>query len=58
MAVAYIEAYQATGRKEFRETAEQIFEYVLRDMTSLKGGFFSAEDADSEGPRRQILPLD
>lgn len=48
MAIAYIEAYQATGEKEYRKTAEQIFEYVLRDMTNPKGGFFSAEDADSE----------
>ncbi len=49
MALAYTETYQATGKEEYRKTAEQIFEYVLRDMTSLKGGFFSAEDADSEG---------
>lgn len=48
-AIAYIEAYQATGKEEYRKTAEQIFEYVLRDMTNTKGGFFSAEDADSEG---------
>jgi hypothetical protein len=47
--IAYIEAYQATGEKEYRKTAEEIFEYIIRDMTSPKGGFFSAEDADSEG---------
>lgn len=49
MAIAYTEAYQATGKEEFRKTAEEIFEYALRDMTNPKGGFFSAEDADSEG---------
>jgi uncharacterized protein YyaL (SSP411 family) len=49
MAIAYIEAYQATGKKEYQKTAEEIFEYVLRDMTNPEGGFFSAEDADSEG---------
>jgi len=49
MAIAYIEAYQATGKKEYRKTVEEIFEYVLRDMTSPEGGFFTAEDADSEG---------
>jgi len=49
MAIAYTEAYQATGKDEYRKTVEEIFEYVLRDMTNPKGGFFSAEDADSEG---------
>ncbi|MCR4343938.1 MAG: thioredoxin domain-containing protein [Candidatus Scalindua sp.] len=49
LAMAYIEAYQATGIKEFEETAKEIFTYVMRDMTDKKGGFYSAEDADSEG---------
>ena len=49
IAMAYTEAYQATGRLEYRETASEIFTYVLRDMTSPEGGFYSAEDADSEG---------
>jgi uncharacterized protein YyaL (SSP411 family) len=49
MAIAYTEAYQVTGKEEYRKTVEEIFEYVLRDMTNPKGGFFSAEDADSEG---------
>ncbi len=49
LAMAYTEAYQATGNKEFEKTAKEIFAYVLRDMTDLKGGFYSAEDADSEG---------
>ncbi len=49
LAMAYIEAYQVTGRSEFAEAAREIFTYVLRDMTSPDGGFFSAEDADSEG---------
>ncbi len=49
MAMAYTEAYQATGKFEYKETVDRIFEYVLRDMTSPEGGFYSAEDADSEG---------
>jgi uncharacterized protein len=49
LAFIYIEAYQATGKEQHRRVAEQIFEYVLRDMTSPEGGFYSAEDADSEG---------
>ena len=46
---AYTECYQATGNEQLKTTAEQIIEYVKRDMTSLEGGFYSAEDADSEG---------
>jgi uncharacterized protein YyaL (SSP411 family) len=49
VAMAYIEAYQATNKEDYRKTAREIFTYVLRDMTGPQGGFLSAEDADSEG---------
>ncbi len=49
LAIAYTETWLVTGRDEHRRVAEEIFEYVLRDMTSEDGGFYSAEDADSEG---------
>jgi len=49
LAMAYTEAYQATGKVEFARVAREIFTYVLRDMTAPDGGFYSAEDADSEG---------
>jgi uncharacterized protein len=49
LAVAYLEAYQATQDRGFAETAREVFAYVLRDMTDREGGFYSAEDADSEG---------
>ena len=49
MAMAYAEAYQATAKEEYARTVQEILEYVLRDMTSSQGAFFSAEDADSEG---------
>ena len=45
----YIDAYQATGDPSFRQTAEEIFTYALRDLHSPEGGFYTAEDADSEG---------
>ena len=49
LAMAYAEAYQATGKEDYGKTAREILTYVLRDMTSPEGGFYSAEDADSEG---------
>ncbi|MFQ5800710.1 MAG: thioredoxin domain-containing protein, partial [Candidatus Hydrothermarchaeales archaeon] len=49
LVMTYVEAYQATGGDEYKETAEEILAYILRDMTSPEGGFYSAEDADSEG---------
>jgi len=47
--MAYTEAFQVTKKPAYRATVEQIITYVLRDMTSEQGGFYSAEDADSEG---------
>ena len=45
----YLEAHQATGDPFYRRVAEETLDYLLRDMTSPEGGFYSAEDADSEG---------
>jgi hypothetical protein len=47
--LAYSEAYQATKDPLYRETALEVATYVLRDLSSGEGGFYSAEDADSEG---------
>jgi len=49
LAIAYLEAFQATRNNFYAQVAREIFSYVLRDMTSNEGGFYSAEDADSEG---------
>ena len=67
IAIAYAEAFQATGKKKYEKTCREILTYILRDMTASEGGFFSGEDADSEGEEgkfylwmekeiRQILP--
>ncbi len=49
LAMVYLEAYQITGKELYAGVAREIFTYVMRDMTSPEGGFYSAEDADSEG---------
>ena len=45
----YLDAYLVTGEARYAEVARDIIRYVLRDMTHPDGGFYSAEDADSEG---------
>jgi uncharacterized protein len=49
LAMAYSEAFQVFKDPFYAQVAREIFTYALRDMTSDQGGFFSAEDADSEG---------
>ncbi|MFV2072057.1 MAG: thioredoxin domain-containing protein [Thermoanaerobaculales bacterium] len=49
LTMAYTEAWLATGNPIFERTVREIIEYVERDMTAPEGGFYSAEDADSEG---------
>jgi len=49
LALAYLETFQITRKEEYARIAREIFEYVLRDLTDTGGGFYSAEDADSEG---------
>ncbi|MCB0355345.1 MAG: thioredoxin domain-containing protein, partial [Bdellovibrionales bacterium] len=44
-----VEAWQVTGDSEFRRVAEDTLDYVAREMTDSSGGFYSTQDADSEG---------
>ncbi len=50
LAISYLEAYQITRQEQFADVARDIFSYVLRDLTDVGGGFYSAEDADSPDP--------
>jgi len=47
--IAYTEAYRLSGNKNYEKTAEEIIEYVKRELLSNEGAFLSAEDADSDG---------
>ncbi len=45
----YLHAYQATGDNFYRRVAEETLDYIVREMTDESGGFYSTQDADSEG---------
>ncbi len=49
LAVAYLEGWQVTRRRDFARVARFTLDYVLRELTSPEGAFYSATDADSEG---------
>ncbi len=49
LAQLYLDAFLFSGDTRHADTARDILDYVLRDMTHPDGGFYSAEDADSEG---------
>ena len=47
IALTYLEAYQLLKKEQYKDTAIGILDYVIRDMQSKEGGFYSATDADS-----------
>ena len=50
LAALYIEAYQASGKAELAAVAREVLDYLLREMASPEGAFYSATDADSRDP--------
>lgn len=49
LAMAYLFAFEKNGKEKYQEVAVRIFEYLERELHDEEGGFFSAQDADSEG---------
>ncbi len=49
LASLYLDAFLVSGDPQFADVARDVLDYVLRDLTQPEGGFYSAEDADSEG---------
>ncbi len=58
LTLAYVEAYQVTRAGKFMITAKETVDYCIRDLSSRKGGFYSAQDADTEGEEGKYLLVD
>jgi uncharacterized protein YyaL (SSP411 family) len=58
LASVYLEAFQVTGDTEYQRVASETLDYVIREMQSPEGGYYSSTDADSEGVEGKFFVFD
>ena len=58
LAKTYLEAFQVTGNPDYKRVTCEILDYIIREMTSPEGGYYSATDADSEGVEGKFFVWD
>lgn len=58
MGIVYTKAYEITKKQIYRNVAEKIYDFIIRDISSAEGGFYSALDAESEGEEGKFYLFD